>query len=318
MLRRGAAGLCWGKSRSRIACHPPARSADVIIVGDSRVWYGIDQKSLAKRLRIPHRKAASPRITRVAVFGLSVASDRWLWRRITCGGHVPRAKVAIIGLWEVALRNEIPTTDEALRYLYGAADLPWLLRHGRLDEAARVLTYRIFPLYARRSSLRTLVARTPSSPSFREPRRDQTLKRYRDYYRDYRIDPFQVGCLDEILADMRARGIHAILVSPPIERSLLRLAASDPRNPRWRGLPGEAAPGSPLSLFKRTARRSAARAGALYLDYLRPEQSARFAYRGGDLAHLAPHSAAAFTEEIAARINAELAQQATAPNQRPR
>lgn len=117
------------------------RRADVIIMGDSRIICAIDPRGLASNLRIGHRSDAAPAVEMLAAFGMTPSAQYWLWRAIAAQGCHPRARLAIIELWELGMNWQGAARDWNLRYLYGARDAVWLLRHGRLNEAATLLTY---------------------------------------------------------------------------------------------------------------------------------------------------------------------------------
>ena len=287
-------------------CRSEARRADVLLMGDSRVFLGINPRIFTTRLRLPDRPG-EPTVVCLAVIGSAAESDLWMWRRITAGGHSLRARLAVIGISEYSFLARPGPTDYLLRYLYEAPDVLWLIRHGRLSNAAALLTYRMFPLYARQVSWRQWISgrriRKKLDPRSRPPllKRRALFEEYRRNLANYRIDGFDVECLDEMLADMSAHGVRAVLVSPPVELSLLRLAARCPQTPLVRSSLVNGAPGSPLRLWKSAAQVSAAKRCVPYLDYMRPDQVLRFRY--WDPSHLSKESGARFTRELAARIN---------------
>ena len=303
-------------------CRSEARRADVLIMGDSRVLLGIDNRILATHLRLPDRPG-EPTVVGLALLGSAAATDLWMWRRITAGGHSLRARLAVIGLRAPLSVIRIPEpsflTEPAvalarprpahylLRYLYEAPDVLWLIRDRRLSNAAALLTYRIFPLYARQESWRNWISGQEVRPTL-DPRQERPPVKRKDRLAARRrrsttptINDFDVRCLNEMLADMSAHGVRAVLVSPPVELWLLRLAAQCPQTPLVRGSLVDGAPGSPLQLWKSAAQALADEKGVPYLDYMRPEQVVRFQY--WDPSHLSVTSAAAFTRDLAARIN---------------
>jgi hypothetical protein len=172
----------------------------------------------------------------------------------------------------------------------------------------------MFPLYARQGSVRNVIAkkRDPLArpgaglvlPALKAKYRVRKLRWYRSQYFDYRIDPLEVRCLHEMLADMSARGIRSVVVLPPVEVALLRAAARAKPGQPDRGRLGDGEPGSPLRLFKEAVQGAAARSGVRLIDYMRADRAAGFDYR--DPAHLSEISAVRFTRELAASINAEL------------
>jgi len=307
-------------ARAAAACRSSARSADVMILGDSRMLFGIDQEVLADNLRLPGPGGRRPSVAMLGVYGVSAADDYWMWRQIAAGPEPPRARLAIVGLWEPGLMRNLPGSDSAPRYVYHLRDILWLLRGGRINDAASLLTYRILPTYARQGSLRNRIARTQDpmmrirpgrGPWARETERilralrPRALNMYRGFYRGYEIDPFQVRCLERMLIDMKARGIRVFLVSPPVDLALLRMAARGAPDEPSRSLEGD--PGSPLRRYKSALRGIAERAGIPYLDYMRPGEARRFEYP--DPSHLTAESAMKFTRELALQIDGCVAAQ---------
>ena len=307
-------------AQAAAASRSSARSADIIIMGDSRMLFGVDEEVLGDNLRLSGHSGGRPKIAMLGVYGVSAADDYWMWRQIAAGPQPARARLAIIGLWEPGLMRNLPGSDSALRYMYDVRDVPWLLRQERINDAASLLTYRIVPTYARQGSLRNRIARTQDpmvrirpgrGPWARETEkilralRPRALNMYRGFYRGYAIDAFQARCLERMLIDMKARGIRVFLVSPPVDIALLRMAARAAPDQPARSLEGD--PGSPLRLYKSALRSVTERAGVPYLDYMRADQVRRFEYP--DPSHLTVESAVEFTRELALQIDGYLAEQ---------
>jgi hypothetical protein len=303
------------------ASRSSARTADVIIMGDSRTLFGIDVEVLADRLKLPTSGGGRPKVAMLAVYGVTADDDYWIWRRIAAGPRPPRARLAIIGLWEPGLMRNSPGADTPLRYLYQAPDVLWLLRQGRINDAASLLAYRMLPTYARQGSLRCMIGGTPDPLTRIRPGRGpwtaetetilralrpNAFKGYRKFYRNYAIDPSQVLSLERMVAGMKAQGVRVFLVSLPVDIALLRMAARRAADEPARSLQGD--PGSPLRLYKSAIRGVAERTGVPYLDYMRADEVRQYEYP--DPSHMTAESAVRFTRALAAGINAELDERA--------
>lgn len=298
-----------GYQRAAALTRGAARRADVIVMGNSRVEFGIKEQELARHLRLPGLGGRPPMVANLAAPALTPANDLRLWRRICRGAPPPRARLAVLGVTPPDFIPNNPGADFAPRYLYDLSDAAWLARVGRLDEAAAVLTYRSFPLYARRAALTNLILRRPRpEPPLPPPGPGVDrfwLPRYPQWYRDYRIDPFQVRCLEQRVAQMQARGIRVVLVCVPVKISLLRIEAGlDPLKPVTRRSDW-LRPQSPLSQFQTMMQQFARRAGVPYLNYAQPGYVTRFEY--WDPGHLWPESALKFTRDLARDINRQFA-----------
>jgi len=295
-----------------------ALRADVIVMGDSRTVFGLGVKQLASHLRLPDQGAKPPVVVSLAIFAEDFASESWLWRRMTQHGH-PNAKVLIVGVSENELMSGTPGHDVALRYQFGLGDLGWLVGSGRLADAAALLTYRAFPLYARRQSMRNYLHRRKQSAAIPRPASRDTLLRYYKWYRDFRVDTFEVRCLEHLIRSAQQAGVQVVLVAPPIERSLLVMAKGGPPP---RGLvrasaaQGFASGQTPWDLYQRAMLNTAMRLQVPYLNYMTFEQSARFAY--WDPSHLAWSRSGAplFTREVAQWVNRVLRSEPPRPNLR--
>ena len=287
-----------------------ARTADVIVMGDSRVLFGIDTKVLARQLRIPGGHGGRPTIVDLAAPAATPAGGLWMWRRALGGTHPPRARLAVIGVAPVDFTPKTPGNDNVLRYLFEAPDVLWLARDGRMNYAAALLTYRVFPLYAlHRSIINMVIGQRQREPVLPPPSPAEDaywLAQHEAWYSDYRIDPWQVRCLERMVSEMRARGIRVILFTPPVAESLLRIEAGiSLEAPMSGGSAPGGMPGSPLRLFRDMIRGFQAREGVTYFDYMRAAHSRRFEF--WDPTHLLPTSASTFTRELAGRIKDELA-----------
>lgn len=286
-----------------------APRAHVIVLGDSRIMFSILAPDLAAALRLPGQRDGAPVVASLATLAGDVASDLWLWRRIA-GRGPGRARVLIVGISEAAVMSGAPGRDLALRYQFRAGDAVWLIGSGRLGDAAALLTYRAFPLYARRQSMRNLLRRQERPAMWRRPEPGGVLRGYYRSYRTYRVDPFQVRCLEQLIRAAQGAGVQVILVAPPIQRPLLAMAKGFPPPGIGDGarlaLPNRAGH-PPLDLLQEAVLLVAARLRVPYLDYLTFRDSARFEY--WDPSHLAPSPGGArrFTREVAAYINDHLA-----------
>jgi hypothetical protein len=284
------------------------RSADVLVMGSSRAMYGVDPQEMARDLRLPGLPQGKLKVVNIAAPAATPAANLYLWRGITANSaRPPRLRVALVGVAPLDFTAKTPGTDYLLRYLYRTGDVVWLLRQGRMDDAAALLTYRLYPLYTLRRSLVRLLMRQPQpEPPFGPPTRAVDLLwlvRFTGWYRDYRIDPFQVRCLERMVAQMQARGIRVILFSPPMKMSLLRIEAGlEPAAPMFGGRGFRPRPGSPLRQLRAVARRDfGARAGIPYLDYAQPQDARGLGF--WDPTHLRPASAIRFSRRFAADVN---------------
>ena len=294
-----------------------ARTADVIVMGNSRVMFGINCQELGRGLRLPGRQGGRLTVADLSAEAATPAADLWMWRQAASAPHPPRARLAVIGLAPLDFSRKLLGTDYGLRYLFGARDVLWLARDGRVNYAATLLTYRAMPLYAVDRSVTNMLLNQPQRyPMLFPPSRKADLAwlgQYKSWYSDYRIDPWQVRCLTQMAQEMRAHGVRVILLAPPVGESLLRLEAGmSPNAPMPGGSAPAGMPGSPLRLFRDMVKSFEARQGVTHIDYLRAAYARRFEF--WDPVHLLPASAVAFTHDLTSRINAELARdEARAP-----
>jgi hypothetical protein len=288
-----------------------AAAADVVLLGDSRVMSGVLPWVLSRELKLAGLRGEAPRVVSLALPGATPDVELWLWRRLVRSGA--RAKVVIAGITETSLKEGGPTRDYALRYLFRSRDALWLLSRGHITDAATLLTYRVFPLYARQTAVRNVLwNRRPAIPGAAQWRalRGPVLVLRKQDYLGYRVDRFAAESVEQLVRETHRRGAAIFLVAPPVERVLLVEAAqASPARaaPRWRILPrsNPGAGGSAFDLVARIAANCARRRGAVFLNYATLQQSARFHYR--DPAHLSDRGARVFSHLIAGRINSELA-----------
>lgn len=287
-------------------------SADVIVLGNSRVMFSIDTQELGRDLRLPGLRGGNARVANLAAPATTPAGSLWMWRAVagrSSRGHHPR--VALIGVAPVDFTRRTPGNDYVLRYLYRMRDVLWLAEQGRMNDAATLLTYRLYPLYALHQSEVNLLLRRPrKEPPLPPPSRASDalwLLAHEGWYKDYRIEAWQVQCLRRMVADMRSRGVQVILFSPPVKASLLRIEAGfSPGAPMVGPNAWEGRPGSPLRLFRSLMRNSfQRRPGVVYLDYMHAQDAKGLEF--WDPTHLLPPSAVTFSRTFAADVNRVLA-----------
>lgn len=294
---------------SAVATNPKA-GTDVVVLGNSAAQFGIGAEQLERTLRVGGVDGTTPKVVNLAVAGGNPAIDLWLWRQLDCWQRRP--KLLLVGVSPLDLIDSNPGRDYALRYLWDVSDVPWLLAGGRVDDAATLLTYRAFPLLGRPAALRNRMAgRKPLSAVAQTPReRLWWIPVYHKWYRNYEVEPFQRRCLKRLVREAEGAGARVMLVALPVSPALQRVteggAPTDDETPGASTAPP--ATGTPLQLFNHAVLSIAAEHRLTYLDYLRPQHSARFTY--SDPPHLARESAARFTQELAGRINRELAEAA--------
>ncbi|UCH36036.1 MAG: hypothetical protein JSV65_06695 [Armatimonadota bacterium] len=291
--------------------HGEARRADVLLLGDSRIQFGLRADELARHLRLPGMGARSPHVVNLAVFGGIPPGALWLWRQATQSRRDSGPQLLLLGAADIDLTARSPGRDYSVRYLYDARAASWLAWSGQYDDAATLLTFRAFPFYARRRTIGNLLMRREQTLLVirREERGGRWLPMYWDWYRDYRIDSFQTRCLEQLIREAKARGTRVVVVAPPVERGLLKLGAGALPPPGieagtgWRASADRSK--APLVLFHAAMADIVSRTDVPYFDYLTPQDSVRFGYDAS--AHLSPESAVEFSREIAERINRELA-----------
>ena len=294
------------------AARTEAHRADVIVLGNSRVMFSIDAQELGRDLRLPGLRGGNARVANLAAPAMTPAGSLWMWRTVTSGSPRRRhPRVALIGVAPVDFTRRTPGNDYVLRYLYHMRDVLWLAEQGRMNDAATLLTYRLYPLYALHQSEVNLLLRRPrKEPPLPPPSRASDalwLLAHEGWYRDYRIEAWQVQCLRHMVADMRTRGVHVILFSPPVKASLLRIEAGfSPGAPMIGPNASEDRPGSPLRLFRSLMSNSfQRRPGMVYLDYMHAQDAKGLEF--WDPTHLLPPSAVTFSRTFAADVNRVLA-----------
>ena len=299
-----------------------ARRADVVIMGNSRVMVGIRGRELSRDLKLPGLHGVRPTVVSLGVPAGMPVSSRCLWRHMSAARQL-QAKLLVVGIAPIDLIDESPGRDYAVQYLLGVSDALLLAREGRLRDAAAILTYRAFPLYARRQSVHDFFARR----EFREliPRhKDEArgiLNTYFEWYQGYDVSPLQARVLEELILEVRARGVRVVMVAMPIGPALLDLAMGGRPPP---GLdmrlarPARALRDrtkTPLDVFDSAIARVVQDTDVTYFDYLTPQEVARFDYI--DPSHLTPAASVQFTRELAQRINRELAESSAARPESP-
>ena len=307
------------RGRIELACGE-ARRADVLLLGNSRVQLGLLADDMERYLKVPGIAGRQPRIVNLGLFGGTPASSLWLWRQAAPPGARHVAKLLVVGVAPLDFTEKSPGRDYELRYLFDVPDALWLARNERITDAATLLTYRAFPLYARRTTVENVLARR-QQPVLGMPGVGAGrwwLPLYYRWYQAYRVDPFETRCIEELLQDAPRRGARVVLVAIPIDIALLRLAAGGPPPP---GV-GPSGTGTrtvvsktrtPLALYEAAIRNIVRRTGVPYFDYLTPRDSPRFQF--ADSAHLSAAGATKFTREFSQRVNAALA--AEGKNGRP-
>jgi hypothetical protein len=288
-----------------------ARQADVLLLGDSRIEFGLQPQVMAEYLRLPGMKGRRPEVVNLGVFGGIPPAALWLWWQATRSRTGAEPKLLVLGAADLDMTARSPGRDYALRYLYDASDAVWLARSGQYDDAAALLTFRTFPLYARRITFENWV--TGHKQALFAARREGPggwwLPMYYDWYRDYRINPFQKRCLEQLIDEATRRGTRVVLVAPPVEVGLLRLSAGGPPPPGMETRAGARLwldrKRAPLPVFEAAMADIVSRTHTPYFDYLTPQESVRFTYDASS--HLSPQSATEFSRELAERINQMLA-----------
>lgn len=274
-----------------------ARACDVIVLGNSDMIVGIDQERLAAALRLGRHAGGKARIANLATPLATPTVNLWLWRRLSGGSAPMRAKLLIVGVAPVDFSQRSHGNDLALRYLFEARDVVWMIGALRLRDAATLLTYRMFPLYARQARARHFLQGD-------EPRVLMTaqgwLGMYRFWYQDYAVEPLGARCLERLVREAKQRSVQVVLVAPPVGPRLLRLTSISGAKPVGRR---DRRGGTALSVFERTISGIAARNAVPFYNYMTREQSLR--YQFADPAHLTRPSAVRFTIQLARRINRE-------------
>jgi hypothetical protein len=296
------------------AARTTAASADALVLGNSRMWLGVSAWALARDLRLPGMGGSTPKVVKLTPSGGTAAVALWLWRRIVSSGRRLRPKLLLLGVAPIDFSDKSPGHDYALRYVFGVRDILWLLRSGRAQDAAAMLTYRALPLYSRRTSFLSMLragrARQRPARGTAELAPDGWwVAQYYTWYQGYRVEPFQARALDELVADAQRRGVRVVLVALPVAPRLQKVDAGGPPPPDLMQGSGSRRfadrSKSALALFGKMIRARVKRYGVPYFDYTTLEQSVRFQYLDGS--HLTGRSADLFTREVAQRINRELA-----------
>jgi hypothetical protein len=283
---------------------------DVLVMGNSATEYGVNAAKLSAALRMPGKAGSKPTVVNLAVPGGNPQISLWLWRRLARSHAVSRTSVLVVGVAPIDLINESPGHDYSLRYLFRARDAVWLLSLGQINDAAALLTFRAFPLYARGTAIRDLIARRQPPPLHvaGENQRLWWVGIYYRWYRQYRAQRYQVLCLQQLIAEAQRRRVQVVLVSLPVHRWLQDVTAG--ATPPGMGLversrrgaqPGLEVGETPLARFNVAVRDCVRRYRVPYFDYLTTDQSARFAYE--DPPHLTKAAALRFTAELGQRIS---------------
>ena len=288
-----------------------ALRADIIVMGDSRIAFGLASKELASTLRFPKQGHKPPVVVSLAIPGGDFASDLWLWWRVTRAGR-PKVRLLIVGVSEMSVMAKYPGRDIASRYHCTVRDLGWLIAGGQLADAAAVLTYRAFPLYAGRQRIVDFLRRQTHGDFIPDALTARyTADKYGRMYKNYCVEGFQVRCLERLIGEAQAARAQVFLVAPPIDRSLLLIAEEGfpaPGATQDSGFPrSESRAQAPLTLLQRTVFPVAARFQVPYLNYLTSKDSARFEY--WDASHLSTSLSGGvlFTNDVVHKINQVLA-----------
>jgi len=283
---------------------------------------GIVVGEMSRDLELPGLRGRRPTVVNLGVPAGMPVSSRCLWRHMSAARQL-QAKLLVVGIAPIDLIDESPGRDYAVQHLLGVSDALLLARERRLRDAAAILTYRAFPLYARRQSVHDFFAcrdfRRPLPARKREGR--GLLNVYFEWYQGYDVSPLQARVLEELILDARARGVRVVMVAMPIGPALLDLAMGGHPPP---GLdmrfarPARALRDrtkTPLDVFDSAIARVVQDTDVTYFDYLTPQEVARFDYI--DPSHLTPAASVQFTRELAQRINRELAESSAARRESP-
>jgi hypothetical protein len=297
----------YGEVKAVTERHPGG--ADVVVVGNSAAEFGIDAKRLARSLRQPDHAEAPPEVMNVAVPAGDPVSSLWFWRHLARGDSL-KAKLLIVGVAPVDLIPDTASRDYALRYLFDAQDAYWLARNRRLSEAALLLVYRAFPLYAYRQAVRNLITRQPAPPTLPdgENNRMWCTPAYSRAFQGYQVDDFKERCLEQLIVDARGRGVQVLLLALPVHRSLQAVTeglvfpgtAKDVNSPSRTETTK-----TPLWVFNHVMGNLARRYEVPFFNYLTMEDSQRFTY--ADPPHLNRRGARRFTAELGRRLREEFA-----------
>ena len=194
--------------------------AQVLYLGDSRIFYGVDPIIVSESCRcgpgfngaIP---AADPGLTRIM-------ADHLL-RRLS-----PRLVVLGLSQWELSDEARIPIEDPAREIVP-----PWQLAElgmWRDDPAgAQEWLSAAWRLYRYRGEVRAALDEWASTSPREDPRRgfevyserrrlreEDQDRRERQWFSDFSVEGRRAGALRGMLADLRARGIEVVLVAPPL------------------------------------------------------------------------------------------------------
>ncbi len=276
-----------------------ARDARVLVFGNSRMNKAIDPAPLEEALR---RRTGEPwPVAEFSFGGATPASNRVILERLLQLTPPRPDAVAIVGLTELDLCASFPGTQNALRYLYGPEELPWVVRNGGARSGVELLSYHLFPLYRFRLQIKDAARGLPEgleggagAPGFGidassvDPSQSKGLKRYRDeWLAPFEIRPLEIRALEEMLDVADRSGIGVLLVRLPAGRPLRTLSRERV---------------DPL-LVPVIERLLAERPFVRFLDWSGDEAAGRYTYY--DCAHLADESVGAFCGALAEEITRE-------------
>jgi hypothetical protein len=305
-------------SAVRAAAHG-AGQADVVVFGNSSMIFGIVPGRLAASLRLEHVEPEKLRVANLSTPLGTPAAYLSLWRRIAARALPPHPRLLIIGVTPISFADQGGGAELQARHLFRATDALWLARKGRVRQAADTLAYRAFPLYARRIDVRNLMGGTrPPKPMMPQ---HQWARLWRDHYvvwfSDFRVDPFQMDCLQQLIREANRRSVRVCLVVPPIGASLLSQAAREAGAPglgrRPPRSPGRTADSSPRELFRKTMSQVVSNNNAVvFCDYMTLKDCLR--YRFVDTVHMTLPSAFQFSTDLGRRLTQELQTTKPGPN----
>jgi hypothetical protein len=196
------------------------RDAEVLYLGDSRVFYGVDPSIVSEACgcgpgfngAVP---AADPSLT-------SVMADRLLQKLS------PRLVVLGVSQWELSDDADIPVDDPA-REVVAPGQLPEFGVTLDWPEQIEARTGTAWRLYKYRGELRSALDAWASGAGPEDPRRgfevyrerrrirqEDFERRERQWFRHFSVDGRRTEALRGLVGRLRRRGIQVLLVAPPL------------------------------------------------------------------------------------------------------
>lgn len=271
---------------------------DILAIGNSRVYYGFDPVLFQDHLST---HAARPlKAWNLGLSGSVPEAHALLWQRYL-DTHARDPGLLLLEVSAFGLAPDYGGRTENMAFYYRLEHVPMLLEEGRVEDALRIITYELLPLYRYQRWIKEFFyglrpgdpeeiagkkqgffATGSSAPNLTEAAAAaRLLDVYQGWLENFRIAPAQDAALRRILASAKTRRVPVVLFTTPVSTPLLRhYEETDVRR-----------------ILRQYCEELAGEYDVPYVNMIEEEYSA--GYRFADVSHVEIRSVEAFMADLA-------------------